>query len=534
MNVLNRRLVVVGVVALIVIGAAFRVIHLASMPGVSGDEGWWGIQALTWLDARPIVTRTTSGNPTDMFFLIPLAVVHTLGGPSFVLLRALPAWVNVAALPIAFVLTRRVYGATTATILTVAVAVAPTVIAHSRICQEPSQSIVWTAIVILTALRGVADRAHVWRFFWIALLLFPIAIWTQPTNIFIAPFVGAPLCVALAPRLPSSNAGRVAAAGAVATAALLVVLVALPGLRALAEPSLYLSRPWLSLAGARVIDPSQWAEFVVNYARLFSGVTVYRYFSGAEPLVIVYDAAFAMIAIATGLGVWRSRRAHSRQAHANDTDIALLVAFAATWLLFFAFAGPEAIRPHQERWGLCLIVPGTLVLARGLAGWIGTGEVSFRRPPIAVAGIIAAALLVSFDVNYFREFATTGGRSHQTYVTASPEPKQQALALILARRAPGDRVTIVAQQWWHYWPLAYLARGEGKVSVMMSLGTEAQPQFQEALYRGQLFIVEFVGSPELQAGLDWIRARHLASTASFVRDASGRELFEILQVGRAR
>ena len=60
------------------------------------------------------------------------------------------------------------------------------------------------------------------------------------------------------------------------------------------------------------------------------------------------------------------------------------------------------------------------------------------------------------------------------------------------------------------------------------------PQFQESLYHGQLFIVEFVGTPELRAGLDWINARHLASTATFVKDASGRDLFEILQVRPAR
>ena len=33
-------------------------------------------------------------------------------------------------------------------------------------------------------------------------------------------------------------------------------------------------------------------------------------------------------------------------------------------------AGPQALRPHAERWGLCLIVPGTLFLARGLTAWI--------------------------------------------------------------------------------------------------------------------------------------------------------------------
>ena len=57
------------------------------------------MQALAWLSGRPYEAYTTSGNPTDLFFLIPLALLHAIAPPSFLLLRAVPALVNLLALP---------------------------------------------------------------------------------------------------------------------------------------------------------------------------------------------------------------------------------------------------------------------------------------------------------------------------------------------------------------------------------------------------------------------------------------------------
>ena len=117
--------------------------------------------------------------------------------------------------------------------------------------------------------------------------------------------------------------------------------------------------------------------------------------------------------------------------------------------------------------------------------------------------------MTSFYVNYFREFAITGGRSHLTYVTAATEPKQQALEQILARAPGPTRVAIVTQQWWLVWPIAYLATERPNVSVSMGLAMEPDPAFQEALGNGRLFFVEFAGTPELATAIEWIRERGL-------------------------
>jgi hypothetical protein len=524
----DRLIVSALIVALFGTAICFRLLHLSSMPGVSGDEGWWGAQANAWLSGRPYEAHTTSGNPIDLFFLVPVALVHELASPSFFVLRAVPALVNLLALPVAFWFVRRLYGATTAWIHTVALAILPTAIAHSRICQDPSQTIFWTGIVIYLSLLGLKERSRTWVYLGTALVVFPIALWTHPTNVFIAPFLALPCVGAARHMLPASRAGRailIVVTTSLVAIGLFAAGFALPHLAASHE---YLDQPWLSIASARMADGTQWLEFAANNVRLFNGVTIYHYFSGARPATFPHDAGFVVVAGAAFWGFLLTSAARHRA-----LDYGLIFACVTMWIGFYAFAGPQALRPHADRWGLCLIVPAILVLARGLAGWI-EWRPRTRWLTIAAATLVATSLLTSFYVNYFGEFATTGGRSHLTYVTAPTEPKQQALDLILARSGGSDRVTIITQQWWLFWPIAYLALEHPNVSVSMGLQAERQPDLQETARNGRLYFVEFVGTPQLGTTIDWIRARGLHAASTTIQDAGGRDHLEVLQVTAAR
>ena len=210
-------------------------------------------------------------------------------------------------------------------------------------------------------------------------------------------------------------------------------------------------------------------------------------------------------------------------------DYGLIAACTMTWIVFFVFAGPDALRPHFERWGLCLLVPGTLVLARGLSAWI-EWRPTWRLMTIGAAALVATAVLGSFYVNYFYEFATSGGRSHLSYTTAPIEPKQRTLELILHQRRGPGRVIVVARQWWVYWPIAYLATRHPHVSVSMTLDVERRPDFAQALQEGSVFLVEFAGTSELADAQAWVLQRGLRSATTKITDASGRGLLEILQV----
>jgi hypothetical protein len=518
------RMAVAGLVAVLLgTAVAFRLIRLSWVPGVSGDEAWWGMQALAWLAGRPYEARTTSGNPIDPFFLVPLGLLHGIAPPSIVLLRLVPVAANLLALPIGFWFVRRMYGRTTAWVHTVGLAILPTALVHSRICQDPSQSVLWSGLVVYLSLLGHVDRGKAWTCLGAALLVFPVAFWTHPTNVFVAPFLLLPFAAAVGPVLPASRLHRVQIALAAACLVLAFLWLARPVVGQLTASNESLRPPWLSLAGARLVDGRQWVELAANTIRLLNGVTVYHYFSGARPTTWPYDLGVVIVAgvAASGLFVPAAAR-HGRR------DLGLLAACAGTWILFFAFAGPGGLRPHFERWGLCLLVPAMLVLAGGLGSWIDDRG-RLRGVKIAAAGLIASGVLVSFQANYFREFATTGGRSHLTYITAPIEPKHQVLAHVLDR-SPEGRAVIIADAWWLYWPLAYLATPHPRVTVLRTgLNGVSAGRAHDVAY----FVVEFAGTPALDAKRDWLRNRAHQWTETTIHDAGGRPLIEILEVEAA-
>ena len=261
---MNERRITTAIVAVLVgTAVCFRLLHLGSIPGINGDEGWWGVQATHWLHGQPYQATTTSGNPIDMFLLVPLGLVHGLAPPSFVLLRIIPATVNLLALAVGFVLVRRLYDETTAWIQTITLAILPTAISHSRFCQDPSQSIPWTGLVVYLSLLGLRERRRAWLYAAAVILLFPVAIWTHPTNVFIAPFLVLPLAAAAGARLPITRRGRAILAVAVVVLLVLGLLVVRTGLTHLAGTIDYLDKPWLSMAAARMIDGAQWFEFAI-------------------------------------------------------------------------------------------------------------------------------------------------------------------------------------------------------------------------------------------------------------------------------
>ena len=468
MSTHERRIVTAIVAVLLGTAIWFRLLRLDSVPGISGDEGWWGVQALAWLSGRPYEPRTTSGNPIDLFFLVPVALLHAIGSPSFALLRLVPAVANLLALVAGFFFARRLYGETTAWIHTVALAVLPTAIAHSRICQDPSQSVFWTGLVVYLALLGVKDRGAAWRWFAGALVLFPVALWTHPTNVFVAPFLLLPIVAALAARMPDSPRARIGLAIATAFALAGGLIVAWLAFASAARAYPSLDKPWLSLAAARLADGGQWLEFAANNVRLFNGITVY-------PLLLRRAAVGASLRRRRRCwplswccaGSCSRRRAGGHRSTPASSPVAPAPGSSSTPSPGRRRCVPTpndgaSVSSCRRHWcSHAASAPGSST-CRGCDG-----------SSIGTASLAAAALLGSFYVNYFRAFATTGGRSHLTYITAPIEPKQQALSHILGRSAGSARVEIATRQWWLYWPIAYLATPHPTVSVRLDADADA-------------------------------------------------------------
>ena len=131
---------------------------------------------------------------------------------------------------------------------------------------------------------------------------------------------------------------------------------------------------------------------------------------------------------------------------------------------FYLVAGPAAIAPHAERYGVCLVAPLVTLVALGWTHWLAPGR-PLARPLAAALILLACGWLGVFSLRYFGRILTTGGQSHVAFRTAAVEPKQAAWDWIVAHRA-GRPIQVEADSWWTYWPLAYLSAADPTARIV--------------------------------------------------------------------
>ena len=101
-----------------------------------------------------------------------------------------------------------------------------------------------------------------------------MALWTHPTNVFVAPLLLLPILTALAPRIPDSRRARIGLGIATACSLAVCLIVAWLAFASAAGSYPSLDKPWLSLAAGRLADGGQWLEFAANNVHLFNGITI--------------------------------------------------------------------------------------------------------------------------------------------------------------------------------------------------------------------------------------------------------------------
>jgi hypothetical protein len=297
-------------------------------------------------------------------------------------------------------------------------------------------------------------------FSWAAAAACIAAVWVHPTNIFIAAFLIVPPLY-----LRRQSLGRILRRARIPAkpwvfAALATLLAGLP----------VLTWRWAPQVLERLHGPGEIGPFLADYVRLFSGTTIYQFISGAgletsqsagyEYTTMACNVGFGLLAILAAWGLVRRI-----EVAVDPVDACLLLAWFAMLALLFVVAGPQAIAPHFERYDICLVAPGALVLARGLVYWIDLPR--RRAGGIAVPLALAAWLWpASFYVNYFQCLIERGGYSHYTFRTAEIEPKVAAIETIRRMRPADAPAIVVCHQWWNYWPMAYLAFDDPLLRVL--------------------------------------------------------------------
>lgn len=425
-----------AVVLLLAVALFFRLIGLDHLPGVNGDEAWYGVLAQAIAGGGDPQWRTPTGNLPGPFQVGSLLILQSVLPASFALLRLPTVLSSIAAAALAWWVMRRHFDGPTALIALVLMATLPIGIVYARFGWDPSHGPLIGLVCTAFALRGRRIACAV---------AFAVALATHPTNIFIGPFLLSILLGVEAERSGWRQAvKRTGLTAALLALTLAVLAVTTSGGQADAVPSTIIPR---------ILDPQQWTGFLLLFSRLLSGDTAYGYITGtgfgsANPPIdfMILLGLFALIGIG---GRSLRRRAFGREA-------GIVTGWLLTLLGFFLIAGPAGLTPDFQRYALCLIVPTILavaILAREIDGQ-GT-----RMTGATVATLLIGLLfLIGFQRQYLTALEETGSIGHRTFWTGPVEPKEAALQALFADPRLIAR-PVVAEDWWLYWPVAYLAHG---------------------------------------------------------------------------
>lgn len=439
----------------IVLAIIARTIALDRWPGINADEAWYGVNAQEWLAGRPAFLRTGVGNPLNPMHSVPLVALLRVMNPSPALLRVPEVIWGLLAVLMAYPLLAKPLGRRTAHFVVMLLAVSPAAVAYSRFGWDPSGTPFVSLLAIGLALRNRPV---------LAVLCLIAAFVVHPTNVFLAPIVmmaWGPHAAELFQRQSPSARRRLQVAGAVAaTASLPGAWLILKAVAANPETSL----PPLATVMTRAFSFQAWGELMLGIAALFSGTTTVTFIAGALPFpAVIIGNLVAALAITIPIAVgWRAF--HSR-AHATW----LLAGVAASLAIFHAVAGPLALVPGVERYALFALVPIIIVCAMGLDSLAET------QPAVTTVmfSLTYACFVTVLTGGYFYPLSTRGGEAAPAFRTGDVEPKLAAYDAIQADSAKATVVSVVAEDWWLYWPLRYFAGGDSRIHVGLMPGANA-------------------------------------------------------------
>lgn len=488
-----RALVIVNVAALLTTAVWFRGRELSRIPGVNGDEAWYGVQAELVLHGQPISWRTPTGNLLNPFFFGPLLLTHAIWTPSFGLLRATALISGLLALLVNLWLCHGVFGRRVAWISTLILAILPINIVYSRLAWDASQSVLATLPAIYWPLRAIVDPRHKVRWSGLGLAALAVAILVHPTNLFVSAITG--VCLGFAWREELRGGERWLSWHRLRSAGIgtWIVFVACGGI---AAGGLWLAGPRLGPALARCVDVRQDVAFIVDFGRFFSGVTVYEYISGSlaqadgrlfSVLLLPWDATIWLVLFLLARGLCK------RLAARHLVEWCLLFGWGVGLVVFYLLGGPDAIGPNFERYALWLVAPTALLAALSLDHLL-TGSRIRRGCAILASLSISWCCLAAFQGYFFAAFTRTGGEGHRTYRTGSTEPKQAAYEQIVAHTPPGQTARVIVHEWWTYWPLRYISfdsrQSANSVRVEFEDAQSSQPMRRTAAPGEELWDVE--------------------------------------------
>jgi 4-amino-4-deoxy-L-arabinose transferase-like glycosyltransferase len=161
------------------VGIFMRLWHVDWLPGLNGDEAWYGAVARHIVSGQSFPVITPTGNVIDPFFVVPQVLLASVLGPSIAALRSVSIAAGLATIIAAMLAVRSVTRDRAAWIAAgLVIACLPVTIAYSRFAWDASLSVgaglfvLWAAAEWSNAAVGLALLA---------------AIIVHPTNMLLVP-----------------------------------------------------------------------------------------------------------------------------------------------------------------------------------------------------------------------------------------------------------------------------------------------------------------------------------------------------------
>lgn len=505
---LPRALAGLAVGLVLAAALAFRLIDLDHVPGINADEAHYGAQVLSLRAGQPTNLRTTVGKPPNPVYMGPLYLLHLVApAPAFWKLRAVAVLSGIVTLVMGYWLVARLRDRQTGLLTVLLLACLPTAIVYSRLGWDPCQVI----LVGLLCLYFVFERRLLG-----AIAALVIGLLIHPTNIFLVPILLGPV---VAEQLVRWRQAGTAGVGLRTMASGLGLAVAVGVALALVlwvVPADVWLRGGVAAMFERLVRPSDWSDFALALADLFTGTSVYRHVAGPPPSGSVIVARVGLAVVMAGLLLLGIPRLVRR----GDWPIlGMLGGLAASLVGFFVVAGPGKMAAGWEWYGLFAVAPAVLGAACLLRS-MGDSPWAMR---LQLAGTLAvgALLLGSFYFQCLRTIWDTGGDAGRQFRTGSVDPKQQAFEAV-ADTVGDAPMTILAEDWWSGEPIHYLSMG--RPDRIVTLFEQAGNHFDQNGRR--LFLVGFAGSP----CHEWLAGQTPKLEMRFFADYVGRPVLYMVEL----
>lgn len=463
---------------LTLLGVTLRCIDLGSIPGINGDEAYWGVQASRFFAGGAVSWHSLSGNPVSPFFALPTAALYALFEPAFWMLRAPALIAHLALLALCYPMVCKRWGETAAFVALVIFACSPMLIGYSRFGWDPAQSVP----ACFFALCLAHDKRP-----WATLLAFFAALLIHPTNIFLAPVLGMLVFRDGIPASLDPRRDRRAWWSYAALAALGTTLW-LARQHLLAPAATIGHGNELALALTRAVDPLGWMAFGAGVVELLNGVSYFEYVVGpVSPEIsktsgILLGVPLVYALAAGGRSLWQRR---------SRDGIVLLAALLIAAILFYLRTGTLGITPERERYAQWLLAPLVIAFAVCVGELAARGR-GWARGATTATLALGALGLWSTQTQLFDALRTHGGWSHRTFVTGAVEPKEAVYRSIVSALSPEANpkklTTVWVEDYWPLYPIAFLDSGHRLTLRMMGDDTPSMEFIEWSLANEHVWV----------------------------------------------